>query len=202
MKLGVMGGTFDPIHLGHLAAAENARFYYDLDRVLFMLSAQPPHKEGQSITSAHHRLKMLQLAVADNYRFEVSTLEMQREGASYTVDTLKQLHRELAEPHIYFLMGSDSLFDLVTWYHYEEIADLCTLVSISRPGFANEEAYRALPETVRAKTTILEVPGLEISSTELKRRLHQGEPVRYLLPIAVEAYIKEHNLYGKQGIID
>lgn len=202
MKLGVMGGTFDPIHLGHLAAAENARFYYNLDRVLFMLSAQPPHKEGQSVTSAFHRLRMLELAVADNCHFEVSTLEMRRSGASYTVDTLKQLHRELAEPQLYFLMGSDSLFDLVNWYHYEELADLCTLVSISRPGFANGEAYRSLPDRVRAKTSILEVPGLEISSTELKRRLQQGEPIRYLLPVAVEAYIKEHNLYRRDGYID
>ncbi|MGE5380341.1 MAG: nicotinate-nucleotide adenylyltransferase [Methylocystaceae bacterium] len=195
MKLGVMGGTFDPIHLGHLAAAENARFYLELDRVLFMLSAQPPHKLDMQVTSAHHRLKMVELAVADNPHFEVSTLEMQRKGASYTVDTIKQLHVQFAQPEIYFLMGSDSLFDLVNWYHYEEIAHQCLLVSISRPGFANEDAYQSLPLAVRASTRILEVPKLEISSTELKRRLKSGEPVRYLLPTSVEAYIKEHHLY-------
>lgn len=201
MRLGVMGGTFDPIHMGHLAAAENARFYFNLDQVLFMLSAEPPHKTGQQITLAQHRLRMVELAIADNPWFEASTLEMQRVGASYTFDTLKQLHAQLNNPEIFFLMGSDSLFDLVNWYHYEGIAHLCHLVSISRPGFANEEAYLALPQEIRQKTTILEVPALEISSSEIKRRLQVGEPVRYLLPAEVEVYIKEHNLYGEPNRI-
>lgn len=197
MKLGIMGGTFDPIHLGHLAAAENARYYLGLDLILFMLSAQPPHKDYQMVSPAPHRLRMVELAIADNSWFKASTLEMERQGASYTVDTLKELKQKLERPEVYFLMGSDSLFDLVNWYHYEEIASLCTLVSVSRPGFANEEALESVPASIRKKTIILEVPGLEISSTELKRRLQSGEPVRYLLPEAVAAYIEEHRLYGK-----
>ncbi|MGE5454737.1 MAG: nicotinate-nucleotide adenylyltransferase [Methylocystaceae bacterium] len=197
MKLGIMGGTFDPIHLGHLAAAENARYYLNLDLVLFMLSAQPPHKDNQIVSPAHHRLRMVEMAIADNPCFKVSTLEMERQGASYTVDTLKELKQKLDNPDIYFLMGSDSLFDLVNWYHYEEIASLCTLVSISRPGFANEEAFASVPIAIRKKTITLEVPGLEVSSTELKRRLQSGEPVRYLLPEAVASYIEEQGLYDK-----
>lgn len=198
MKLGIIGGTFDPIHMGHLTIAENARYYFKLDKVLFMLSAQPPHKDQQQVSDTHHRLRMVEMAIADNKCFEASTLEMEREGASYTVDTLRQFHANLAHPELYFIIGSDSLFDLVNWYHYEDIASLCTLVSVSRPGYVNQQAWQELPVEIRDKIRTLEVPGLDISSTELKRRLQTGEPVRYLLPMEVEQYIKEHHLYDSK----
>ena len=193
MRLGVFGGTFDPIHLGHLIIAEAARTEARLDLVLFVLSPRPPHKNAEEITPGHHRLAMLRLALADNPCFSASTLEMQREGISYTVDTLKQLRGlpEYAEAEMHLIIGMDSLAAFLHWREPESIIRLARLLVYPR--------LEASPQSVRPEFLeachFLQAPILEISSTEIRRRRREGLSVRYLLPESVEAYLASHQLY-------
>ncbi len=190
-RIGLFGGTFDPPHLGHLALAEWARVRLRLERVIFMPAGSPPHKRGRRLSEPAHRLAMTRLAVRGNAAFTVSDLEAQREGPSFTVDTLHALRARHPGARFYLLMGADSLADFPTWHEPEAIAHLATLVVAARPvGTRPRARARAAGRVVR-----LDNPVLAISSSALRARSRAGLSMRYLVPDAVAAYIGRHALY-------
>lgn len=196
-RIGVIGGTFDPIHYGHLAAAEEARVGLSLEKVLFVVAGLPPHKLDEELTAVEHRLAIVGLGIASNPFFEISRVDVDRSGPSYTVDTISILRGELGRnTEIFFIMGLDSLVELPTWHQPERLVQLCHLVAVTRPGF--EVDLLQLEESVAgiaSRLTIMDMPGLDISSTDLQRRVREGLPIRYQLPEDVESYIREYKLY-------
>lgn len=197
MRVGVLGGTFDPIHIGHLVAAEEARVCLDLEKVAFVPANLPPHKLHLSVTATEHRLRMVQLAISDNPCFVLSRVDVDRFGPSFTVDTIELLRDEYGpNGELYFIMGADSLADLLTWHRPERLIRLCRIVALTRPGYRADldELNRLLPGAI-ARVQLLEMPLLEISSTDLQRRVQMGLSIKYLVPPAVEAYIRQHGLY-------
>lgn len=194
-RIGIIGGTFDPIHYGHLFIAEEARFTCKLDRVIFVPAGMPPHKPGEPITTAERRYTMTVLATEDNTAFEVSRWEIDRSGPSYTVNTLEAFGEKYPGSELFFIMGADSAAEIMTWYRPERIVELATVIAAARPGTDIERARYELPEDIRGRVIFLESPGLHISSTELRERAADGMPVRYLVPDRVEKYIRENNLY-------
>ncbi len=194
-KLGVMGGTFDPVHLGHLIIAQEAQYRLGLSRVLFIPAGQPWLKATQPITPAAHRLEMLRRAVAGHTGFEVSPLEVERLGPTYTVDTVVELRRQADE--VYFILGQDSLMSLPRWREPARLVELCYLVAAPRPGVPSLDMAlleKSVPG-VGKKLVLLPGPLLDVSATEIRARVARGEPVRYWVPDAVEAYIREKGLY-------
>jgi nicotinate-nucleotide adenylyltransferase len=194
-RLGLLGGTFDPPHYGHLLAAQEAAWQLDLARVLFLPARQNPLKRGESNTAAEDRCHMVELAIADNPRFELSRLDMDRPGPSYTVDLLRELTRPGCE--LFFIVGGDILPELPRWYAPSEILELATLVIANRPGSPPPDAYQLaaqLPGT-RPRLEAIDMPAVDISSSDLRARVHAGQPIRYLTPPAVERYILERGLY-------
>lgn len=197
MRVGVLGGTFDPIHIGHLAAAEEVRVRLALERVVFVPAGLPPHKLHLDVTPTEHRLKMVQLAIADNPHFTLSRVDIDRFGPSYTVDTVELLRDEYGpEAELYFIMGSDSLAELLIWHQPERLIRLCRVVALTRPGHRVdlEELDHLLPGAI-ARVQLLDMLLLQISSTDLQRRVRMGLSIKYLVPPAVEAYIRQHGLY-------
>ncbi|MDE3075350.1 MAG: nicotinate-nucleotide adenylyltransferase [Chloroflexota bacterium] len=198
MRLGIFGGTFDPIHYGHLVAAEEARCAMDLSRVLFVPSARPPHKLEYRVSPAERRVEMIRLAIADNPHFELSTIEMDRPGLSYSVDTVAALQQQLGpKADLYFILGEDQLADLPTWHQPHRFLQLCKLIAVNRPGyhsFSLRLLERQLPG-VEGRVFSVRIPELAIWSTELRARIASGLPIRYLVPNAVLDYIKENGLY-------
>lgn len=194
MITGILGGTFDPVHLGHLILGENFHQFCQLDRVLFIPAATSPLKQKQQITPHQHRLKMLELATADNPHFFISTIELEREGVSYTIDTLTALKNQSEYQHdeIYFLIGSDNLQVLSKWRSPEKIAKGCQLVVYPRPGYPVRREQ--LFFTNRA---IIELPSsqIEISSTLIRERCQKKQSIRYLVPPCIEKYILQNRLY-------
>jgi nicotinate-nucleotide adenylyltransferase len=188
-RLGIMGGTFDPIHYGHLTIAEEARRHFALDAVLFIPAGAPPHKPRWR-TDAEQRYLMAVLATADHPQFFVSRMEIDRPGRSYTVDTLQALHTEYPHTALYFILGADSALEFHLWRAPQEILSLATVVAATRPGFPLEQ-LTALAEQI----AILPTPGLEISSTALRARAQKGQILRYLTPPAVAEYIQKMGLY-------
>jgi nicotinate-nucleotide adenylyltransferase len=189
MRVGVFGGTFDPVHLGHLILAEQCREQARLDRVLFVLAPRPPHKQDKAITPYHHRRTMLELAIAGYPAFQVSDLERDRTGPSYTIDTLRELKRQQPGDEFFLLVGSDSLRDLPTWREPAQIAELAALLVAERPEFP-------LPgDAGPFHLKLVAMPLIQISSTELRQRVSTGHSIRYLTPRAVECYIETHRLY-------
>lgn len=202
MRVGVFGGTFDPIHVGHLAAAEEARLTLGLETVLFVPAARPPHKPDGPQASAADRLAMVRLAVADNPGFACSDIEFLRAGPSYTVDTLRALAAELPGRELFYLLGSDSLPEIPTWHEPEALCRLATFAVLLRPGWprAQLEAWLSLqPDPLRPRAVIVEVPGLDVASRDIRRRLRAGQPARYLLPESVRRFVQERGLYGVGG---
>ena len=202
-RIGVLGGTFDPIHNGHLVIAEEARARLALERVLFIPAQTSPLKIGRQTAEARHRCRMLALAIAGNPAFEISRTDLERPGPSYTVDMLRLLRQELpAGAEIYFIMGQDSLVTMPHWRAPEEIVRLCRLVVANRPGYAPDVAglEQAIPG-LREALILLETPELSVSSSELRRRVQMGWPIRYQVPEEVAAYIREQKLYrhGEQA---
>ena len=196
-QIGILGGTFDPIHYGHLAIAEEARAMLRLDRVLFIPAAQQPLKQGGHVATPAQRLAMAQLACAGNAGFEVSPIEVERRGPSYTVDTLDAL-RDAGLGELHFILGADALAEIGRWHAAEQIVELARIVAVARPGFALDAAAlaRDLPR-LPARLTLLEGPRLDISSRELRRRVAEGRPIRYQTPDAVVEYIGANGLYRR-----
>jgi nicotinate-nucleotide adenylyltransferase len=199
-RLGILGGTFDPIHHGHLVAAEEASYQLALDRVLFVPAGAPPHKPARPISPASHRLRIVELAIAGKPHFAVSRVDIDRPAPSYTVDTLKLLRAEWGpEPRFFFIEGNDSLSDMVNWYQPQRLIELCELAVVRRPGSeidlpALEKRLPGLTERVHW----VQIPLLEISSTDLRARIRAGRSISYLVPREVEAYIQEHGLYREE----
>lgn len=189
MRIGLFGGTFDPPHLGHLVVAQDAWWQLSLDRVLFIPAAVPPHKRGRSRSPAAMRLELLRAATDGDPRFEVCDVELRREGPSYTVDTLRELGDRFPGAELFLLLGADQFRELATWREPLEVARLARLVSLSRAGV--EAPQSGLGPAYRA----LEVTRVDVSSTEIRRRVAAGEPIRYLVPAAVEALIRRNGLY-------
>ncbi len=197
-SLGILGGTFDPVHYGHLLAGEWAREVYRLDQLVFMPAARPPHKDLAGVLGSQHRSRMVELAVNDNPGFSVSTLEQEREGFSYTVDTVRYYLQEYPGVEIYFIIGVDALQLIYTWKDVEQLVELCQFIVVTRPGYIldkSDPALQSLPDALWERLTLLSIPGLEISSSDIRRRVSKGLSIRYLLPPAVEKYIQENNLY-------
>jgi len=197
MRVGVLGGTFDPIHLAHLVAAEEVRVRLPLERVVFVPAGLPPHKLDIKVSPTEHRLKMVQLAIVDNPYFTLSRVDVDRSGPSYTVDTVELLRDEYGpDAELYFIMGSDSLAELLTWHKPERLIRLCHIVALTRPGHQVDlrELDDLLPGAI-ARVQLLDMPLLQISGTDLQRRIRAGLSIKYLVPRAVEAYIRQHKLY-------
>jgi nicotinate-nucleotide adenylyltransferase len=196
LRIGLMGGTFDPIHWGHLILAEQARAQFGLAKVLFVTAAEPPHKLGEPMTDARHRLEMTRLAIADNEHFECSTIEMDRPGPSYTIDTVKQILESYgSETSVYVLLGTDEGRDLMKWREPYEIQRLAKIVVANRPGMPVSEVIGSLPEDFAKGIVPLVMPGVDISSTDLRERVRSGRSIRYLVPRQVEDYIHQEGLY-------
>lgn len=198
MQLGILGGTFDPIHFGHLLAAEEARVALGLDLVLFAPAGDPPHKQGYTILPAAHRLSMVRLAIADNPTFDISTVDIDRPGPHYTVDTIHLIRDEwdTDADETYFIMGVDSLAHLLTWHQPAQLIKLCRLAVVARPGYRADLAKleAALPGISR-RLDWVEMPVLGISSSDLQRRVREGRSIRYQVPANVANYVTEHRLY-------
>lgn len=197
-RLGLFGGTFDPPHFGHLVAAQEAAERLGLDRVLFLPAGQPPHKLGEPVSPFEARRRMVELAIAGNPCFELSLLDAERSGPSYTVDLLGSVRSQLGpEPELYFLTGMDSLRDLTTWREPARVLAQCILVAVSRPGSAApdpRELERLIPGAAE-RVVVLETPGVPISSTELRERVAAGRSIRYLVPEPVRELIAAQGLY-------
>jgi nicotinate-nucleotide adenylyltransferase len=203
MRLGVFGGTFDPIHLAHLILAERCREACRLDRVLFVPAGQPPHKSERQITPGRQRLEMVELAIAGHTAFAASTIELDRPGPSYSVDTLTELANQNPGDELFFLIGSDSLADLPLWYQPHRISSLATLVVATRPGSKRPdvEPLRAVIGSSAVEQLLrhfVDIPLIEISSSVIRARVAAGQSARYMVPRAVECYIETHGLYRKE----
>lgn len=199
-RIGVIGGTFDPVHYAHLAIAEEVYSALKLARMIFVPAGQPPHKMEDCITPVHQRLAMLELALASNSHFALSLVDVQRTGPSYTVDTLRLLHQELGpRTELYFVIGGDSLEDLPSWHEPAGVLAQATIVALMRPGFKEISGYREQLEArlpgIRQRLIILDGPRMDISSTDLRQRVAENRPIRYQTPEAVEDYIRRHGLY-------
>ena len=196
-RIGVLGGTFDPVHYGHLVIAEDAFAYLRLDTVLFVPAFRPPHKPPGSYSPFEDRAQMLRLAIARNPHFQLSLIEAERGGPSYTVDTLRQLQRELGpEVALYLIIGMDSLASILSWCCPAEMLTLCRIVVAERAGYQVDlSALEAGLPGLRDTLELIDTPELSISSTDLQERLQRGLPIRYQLPAQVEAYIRKHRLY-------
>ena len=191
-RIGIMGGTFDPIHHGHLVAAEEARHALELERVLFIPAGSPWQKESSGVTPALQRVEMVEAAVSDNAAFEVSRVDVDREGPTYTVDTLRAVTAAHPDVDMYFITGADAILEILTWKDPDEALALATFVAVTRPTYDLSKL-----DTVRLRDRVvtLEIPALAISSTDIRRRVAEGRPIRYLVPAAVGSYIAEHGLY-------
>jgi nicotinate-nucleotide adenylyltransferase len=190
-----MGGTFDPIHYGHLVAAEEALVQFNLDRVVFMPTGEPARKLQRQVTPAEHRYLMTVIATASNPDFEVSRLEVDRPGLTYTVDTMMEL-RDVHGPEteLFFITGADAVLEIMTWKDSQSLADVCTLIAATRPGY-DLSRFAQQPGAGALRVELMEVPALAISSTDIRTRIAARRPVRYLLPESVSMYVSKNHLY-------
>ena len=204
MRRGILGGTFDPVHTGHLILAQEVLWRLGLDGIWFIPTGLPWMKRGEALTSAEHRFAMVKLAIAGNDRFHASALEVERPGETYTVDTLEELRAgEMADGELLFIMGADTLQTLHRWKRPERILEMARIVVALRPGHGDVDlrALEAIDPTAVERVMLVQMPLIEISGTELRRRAGHGEPIRYLVPDAVEHYIQEHGLYrGREPV--
>jgi nicotinate-nucleotide adenylyltransferase len=204
-RVGVMGGTFDPVHYGHLVTAEEARVQFDLPQVLFVPNRYPPHKALDGVTDPEHRYRMTVVATATNPYFAVSRMEIDRPGPSYSIDTIRALRETHSAAELFYITGADAILQIVrgAWDRSAELLTLCQFIAASRPGFPIDvHDLRRYNVTGRELDNlhVMEIPTLAISSTDIRNRVATGRPIRYLLPDAVEAYIMKHELYRKTGV--
>lgn len=188
-KIGLLGGTFDPPHIGHLVMAEEVYERLSLDEVWFIPSAEPPHKEKAKV-SAQDRLAMLKVAVGQIDYFKIKTIELEREGKSYTLDTINALQQSYPNDQFYFIIGADMVEYLPNWYKIDQLVEKVQFVGVKRPDFELETPYPVI---------LLDTPGLDVSSTMVRERLEMNRSVRYLIPQHVLALIKEKGLYGQRS---
>ncbi|MBX5465546.1 MAG: nicotinate-nucleotide adenylyltransferase [Clostridia bacterium] len=198
-----MGGTFDPIHYGHLVAAQSSYHHFGLERVVFVPAGHPPHKRGRRVTPGRQRFLMTVLATMSNPAFDVSDLEVERPGPSYTIDTLRAFRRQLGpDGELYFITGADATLEILDWKDPEELLRLACFVAATRPGYPRsglEKVRAKLPPEAAERIVSIEIPALAISSTEIRRRVARGAPIKYLLPEPVEQYIMKNRLYLDDG---
>lgn len=201
-KIGILGGTFNPVHIGHLILAQSALETFDLSKVLFVPCALPPHKGATTLAAARHRLAMVESAIEGDLRFEVSGLEIQRGGVSYAIDTVRQLHRLYPKAKLHFIIGSDTLPELHLWKSVNDLLKLCTFITFGRPG-RNTGPYRPVelqlpaPWAEQLLRNYSALRLVDVSSSDIRYRMAEGMSIRYLVPPAVEMYIAEHHLYVK-----
>jgi nicotinate-nucleotide adenylyltransferase len=196
-RVGVMGGTFDPIHHGHLVAASEVQAWFELDEVVFVPTGEPWQKTGRTISDREDRYLMTVVATASNPRFTVSRVDIDRPGLTYTIDTLRDLRKRLGDVDLYFITGADALAQILTWRDHVELFELAQFVGCTRPGHqVDDTTLRDLPSE---RVTLVEIPALAISSTNCRERVAQGEPVWYLVPDGVVQYIAKHRLYRQHS---
>jgi nicotinate-nucleotide adenylyltransferase len=192
MKLAIMGGTFNPIHYGHLISAEEVYDSLSFDVVIFVPSARPPHKDNRDIIDPQHRYMMTMLATEDNSHFRVSRIELDRQGPSYSIETIRQFQADYgAKAEISWIIGADSLIEFTIWKDFDKLLDICHFIATTRPNYDFSKA----PAKVYKRVEFFEITAVDISSTEIRRRIREGRTIRYLLPKKVEEYIYQHNLY-------
>lgn len=200
-RIGIMGGTFNPIHIGHLIAANDVREKFGLDKVLFIPSGTPPHKPGSEVIDPEHRFEMVRLAVASNAGFEASRMEIDRAGYTYTINTLIELREKYDEDtSFYFIIGADVIAELKTWREFERVFKLCEFFAVLRPGYTESsfmDEIRRLNEECGARIHPVQSRLIDISSTEIRERTMNGVTIKYLVPDAVEEYILDKGLYRK-----
>lgn len=213
MKIGIFGGTFDPIHWGHLRSAEEVREAFGLDRILFIPAAVPPHRKKQPGASPKDRLAMVRLAVAKNPGFSVSDIELRRDGKSYSIDTVRYLaKRRSSMDSLYFILGLDAFRLIGSWRNFREMFTLCNMIVTSRPGYRDSLSLRGMPVAVRSlfcydfrkrvyrhksgtHLYFFKITDIAISASKIRDRLREGKSIRYLVPLEVESYIKKRGLY-------
>ncbi len=216
-RIGILGGTFNPVHYGHLAAADEVRERLHLNRVLFVPSFLPPHKEDKDLPSAVQRVEMVRLAIAGNESFSISEIEVSRGGRSYTIDTILALGRQFPEADLFFITGLDSFLDIRTWNRWQELLALCAFVILSRPGYRfsdllkidflknsenqlisldREEVAYVLLRPDNFNLYLERISHYDISSTDIRKRVREGRAIKYLLPESVEHYIIKNELYA------
>lgn len=188
--IGIIGGTFNPIHYGHLLAAEEARQKFNLKEIIFVPCAKPPHKDHKDIISAKDRYEMICLAIASNKYFKVSDIEIKRQGISYSQDTIIELKKIYKDAQLFFITGADTIAELDSWRNISELLQLCHFIAVNRPNYKLK-----IKKEYLNFIHILEVPGVNISSTEIRERIRQGKSIKYLVPEEVENYIYKHKLY-------
>ncbi|MDD4601452.1 putative nicotinate-nucleotide adenylyltransferase [bioreactor metagenome] len=197
-RIGIMGGTFDPIHIGHLVTAEAVRIEYGLEKVLFIPAGNPPHKQDSNVTPAMHRYIMTVMATYSNPHFCVLPIELERLGPSYTIDTVKELICLYGgQTDLYFITGADAIHDLPTWEKIDELIGLCHFVGATRPGCIRklDDVIKRFGSLGRKRIHRLATPELEISSTDIRERVRKGRSIKYIVPESVESYIQKEGLY-------
>ncbi|MTI55189.1 nicotinate-nucleotide adenylyltransferase [Geosporobacter ferrireducens] len=198
-KVGIMGGTFDPIHYGHLVIAEQIRCEYQLDKIIFVPAGNPPHKLDADVSNSKHRYFMTLLATVTNPFFEVSKIEMEEDEISYTIHTLTKLKKIFSEDvQLFFITGADAICDIENWKDVEVLVTMCDFIAATRPGLESpnlEEKIQQLQHKYNSSIRKMDVPALAISSTDIRCRVREGQSIKYLLPESVEYYIYKHGLY-------
>lgn len=195
-SIGIMGGTFDPIHNGHIAIAQKVMERYGLDEVVFVPSGNPPHKKERRITDATHRLAMVKAAIENIPGFSFSTMEIDRKGYSYALDTVNEFYEIYGRDiDLYFITGADAIAEIATWHRADELMKKCSFIAAARPGYHIGEAYRNIKETFGNHLFLFEETAHNESSSEIRQRIAEGKDVFAMLPPAVEGYIREHELY-------
>ncbi len=195
-RMGIMGGTFDPIHYGHLLMAEEARTAFALEQVVFVPNGRPAHKKAYLVSRPEDRYAMTRLATASNPAFACSRLEIDRPGLSYTIDTLTHFRREFPDLEaLYFITGADAILEILTWHDAGKLVDEFQFIAVTRPGFRLEQLGKVVNEQFVQRVSFLPIPGLEISSTDLRHRVRDGRSIKYLTPEPVEEYIGSRGLY-------
>ncbi|QDT36415.1 nicotinate-nucleotide adenylyltransferase [Stratiformator vulcanicus] len=202
MKLGIYGGTFDPVHFGHLLLAEQCREQLELDEVRFVPAGDPPHKDRLGLSDGKARAEMLDFATAGNPDFVVDRRELKRVGPSYTIETLREIKAEQPDASLYFLMGADSLAYLAAWREPQEILKLATVAAVGRPGgisLDRDKVKQVWGDDLADRIHIINMPQIDLSATDIRRRVRDGRSIRYMVPASVEAYIGDRELFGNGG---
>ncbi|WP_010270481.1 nicotinate-nucleotide adenylyltransferase [Paenibacillus senegalensis] len=193
MKIGIMGGTFDPIHNGHLLAAETAREQAGLDEVWFMPANVPPHKANAPKATAEQRLFMVEEAIASHDAFKAKDIELARGGTSYTTDTVEKLRNQYPDYNFYYIIGADMVMYLPNWNRIEQLVSMIGFIGVTRAGYGID--LNSLPEPIRKQVQLCEMPNMELSSTDIRERRRHGKDIRYRVPDSVRTYIGENRLY-------